>query len=227
MNSMDNRLSRLFRRPVKAAFLVAIVAAAALAGAGCGDNGSTSAFDIGTGPVTVKAKDPISREAVETIVTHKLGDAGIQGQPVIRSVTLTPEGTGTFVSIDLNRTSSCHPGALVGTAVNMGQQVMSAVFRYPDVSKVQLTLYGITEEAKDKDTQAVKIMVTKDAANKIDWFQFKEETVGTLASEYWIEPSVLVNYQTYGSAAILDEALRQAANGGVATPAPTATTPAS
>lgn len=212
------------RMIVKIFLLAGVAAALAIGVGGCSDNSSesTNSFDIGTGPITNRAKDPISRDAVEKLVTRKLGDAGVQGQPVIRSVVLTPEANGTSLTIDLNRTASCHSGALVGSAVTMAQQVMSALFRYPDVSQIQLTLYGPTEAAQDRDKQAVRIVVTKDAAAKIDWFQFKETTVASLATEYWIEPAVKENYLLYGSAVITDPALLQQANSGAAS----TTTPA-
>lgn len=178
-----------------------------------------------TGPA--KPKDPISKEAVEKIVTRKLGDAGIAGQPVLRQLTLTPEAGGTFVDIQLNRTASCHPGQLVGTAVSMSQNVMSAVFRYPDVARVQLTLFGTTESIEDKDKAAVRILVTKDVAANLDWFQFTDANVEKLAAEFWAEPGIYANWKVYGGGAITDEAQRAAANAGVTTPAPTtATTPA-
>lgn len=205
-------------------FLAASTVAVALLGfmvSGCGSSSAeNNPFDAGTGPVTTKTKGPISENVIENLVTRKLGDAGIQGQPVIRSVTLTPEAGGTFVDMELNRTSSCHPGALVGTAVTMAQQVMSAVFLYPDVSRAQLTLYGTTEDAKDKDKQAVRILVTREAAAKIDWFQFSESTVASLSTEFWVEPGVLANFQQYGSAPITDPAKLQAANSGTATTTP-------
>jgi len=203
---------------VKAVMIGAFVVTSALAAVACSDDSSSkNTFDIGTGALTTKTKDPISKEAIETLINRKLGDAGVQGQPVIRSITLTPEANGVYVNMELNRTSTCHAGALVGTAVTMAQQTMSAIFRYPDVGRVQLTLYGPTESAADKDKQAVRIMVTKDAAGKIDWFQFTEKTVPTLASEYWIEPAVLANFQQYGSAPITDPALLEQATAGTAT----------
>jgi len=205
------------RMVIKIFLLAGVTAALALGIAGCSDSTeSTNSFDIGTGPITNRAKEPISKDTVEKLVTRKLGDAGAQGLPVIRSVVLTPEGNGMYLAIDLNRTASCHAGALVGTAVTTAQQIMSALFRYPDVSRIQLTLYGPTEEAKDKDKQAIRIVVTKDAAAKIDWFQFKEATVASLATEYWVEPSVNQSYLQYGSAPITDPALLQQANNGAA-----------
>jgi len=190
----------------------------ALAGTACSENSeNTSSFDVGTGPITTKAKEPITKETVQKLADRKLGDAGAAGQSVVRAITLTPDGAGTSVIIDLNRASSCHAGALVGTGISMAQQMMSAVFRYPDVSKVQVTLYGPTEAPEDLDKPAVRIVVTKDAATKIDWFQFTEKTAATLATEFWVEPCVYQNYQQYGGAVITDEGLLSQAKSGCGT----------
>ncbi len=223
MSLLNNRIfPRSFRSSLKVFFLAAAAACLALVTFGCSDTTErTNSFDIGTGPITTKTKDPISREAVEKLVTRKLGDVGIAGQPVIRSLALAPEPGGVYVSIDLNRTASCHPGQLVGTAVTMAQQVMSAVFLYPDVGRMQLTLYGPTEDAKDKDTMAVRIMVNRESASKIDWFQFRDATVETLATEFWVEPTIYANWKQYGGAAITDAQQQAAANAAAATPAPT------
>lgn len=216
----SHRLPRI-NTMIKTLLVVAFAGALALAGAACSESSeNNSSFDIGTGPITTKAKDPITKEAVQKLADRKLGDAGAAGQSVVRAITLTPEAAGTSVLIDLNRASSCHAGALVGTGISMAQQMMSAVFRYPDVSKVQVTLFGPTEAPEDLNKPAVRIMVTKDAAAKIDWFQFTEKTVTTLASEYWVEPCVYQNYQQYGGAVITDEGLLSEAKSGCsATPA--------
>lgn len=180
---------------------------------GCGDGTSAKpAVDVGTGPATVKAKDPISREAVEKVVSRKLGDTAAAGQPMIRSLTLTPEANGQFVNIDLNRTSSCHPGALTGTTVTISQQVMAALFLYPDVSRVQVTIYGTTDASADKDKPATTVMVDKATASKIDWFQFTDANVEKLATSFWADPVVYRNWKQYGGAELTDEAQKAAAN---------------
>ena len=223
MSSLNNRRRSTSLRsfiPLILASAVAALSLLALIASGCGGSGSaqTGSLDAGTGPATTKNKGPITQDLVQNLIKRKLGDAGVQGQPVIRTVTLTPESGGVTVNMELNRTASCHPGALVGTAVTMAQQVMSAEFLYPDVQKAQLILYGPSEDPKDKDKPAVRIVVTKDAAAKIDWFQFNEQTVAGLVSDYWVEPSVYANYQQYGSAPITDQEKLQAANSTKTTP---------
>lgn len=194
---------------------------------GCGDSTSAKpAVDVGTGPATVKAKDPISKEAVEKIVSRKLGDTAAAGEPMIRNLTLTPETNGVFVNIDLNRTTSCHPGALTGTTVTISQQVMAALFLYPDVSRVQVTIYGTTDAAADKDKAATTVMVDKATATNIDWFQFNDSTVEKLATSFWADPVVYQNWKQYGGAELTDEAQKAAANAAAAITASGSTTPA-
>jgi len=204
-------------RSVSIILAVFFVSALTVIVSGCGGTAERPTYDLGSGPITTKAKDPISQSAVEQIVTHKLGEAAAAGQPVIRQVTLTPEAGGVFVSIDLNRTSSCHPGALVGTAVTMAKNVMSALFLYPDVSKAQITLYGTTVDAANANKPAVRIMITKDSAAKVDWFQFSDTTVEKYSTEFWAEADIYANWKQYGGAAITDDAQKAAANSGAAT----------
>ncbi len=213
--------SSFIRQYHKFFFLAATAAVLIFIGAGCSDSTQKARMpDIGTGPLTTLTKDPISKDAVEKLVNRKLGDAGVAGQPVIRSITITPEAGGKSVAIDLNRTASCHPGQLIGSSVTMSQQLMSALFRYPDVSRVQLALYGLTDEPQDLNTKVTQIMVTREAAAKIDWAQFSDANVEKLASEFWAEPSVYANWKIYGGGALTDPAAQAAANGGQTTQTP-------
>lgn len=216
-------MTALFATRFKSILLMLILPAAALAAAlflsGCGDTAEAPVYDIGTGSFTTKtSKGPVSQEAVDSIVKRKLGDTDLAGKPMVRSIAITPEEGGQHVEIEISRTSSCHPGQVVGTAVTAAQQIMSAVFRYDDVSSIRLGLYGTTEEPKDLDKLAVRIMVTKAGAAKIDWFQFNDQNVETLASEFWAEPEIYSNWKQYGGAAITDEAQKAAANAPATTP---------
>ncbi|MHB1389765.1 MAG: hypothetical protein ACYCXF_00800 [Thermoleophilia bacterium] len=189
--------------------------------AGCGSGTSEKpTYDAIAGTATALAppKDPISKDAVVKIVTHKIGEEGIAGVPIIRQITLTPETGGTFVDIQLNRTASCHPGQLVGTAISMSQNVMSAIFRYTDVTRVQLTIFGTTDLAADKDKPVARILVTKKVASTIDWFQFDDAHVEKLATEFWVEPTIYENWKQYGGGTITNPSALKAANGATTTP---------
>ena len=194
---------------------LAVALLAGLAATGCGSSVPASADDqVNTGPLTITSKGPVNKEGIQATLDRQLGDAGIAGQPVTRSITLTPEAGGVFVDIQLNRTASCHPGQLVGTVVDITKHVMSSTFRYSDVSRVQISLYGPTELVQDKDKLAARVMVTKEQSTKIDWAAFTDQNAAQLSSEYWIEPSIYENWKKYGSAAITDPAQRAAANAG-------------
>lgn len=218
LSFINRRKERRFGRFSKVLLTATIAVAGAAVISGCGDSASEKPTnDMSTGPATVKSKGPISREAVETVVTRKLGDAESAGEPVIRQLTLTPDANGVSVSIDLNRTSSCHPGQLTGTAITMAQQVMSALFLYPDVSQIQLTLYGTTTEVADKDKPATSITVTRERASNIDWFQFTDANVEKLASSFWVDPVIYANWKQFGGEVITDDAAIAAANAAAAT----------
>lgn len=172
---------------------------------------------VDTSSPTTRAKGPITQEAVERMITRKMGNVGVNNQPLIRKVSLIPEADGIFVDIHVNRPPSCHLGIIVTYTVDMSKQFMSALFLYPDVAKVQLNLYGTTDEVADKDKLAARVVVNRASAEKIDWFNFNAQTAPQLATEYWIEPTIYGNWQQYGGEAITDPALRAAANAGVTT----------
>jgi hypothetical protein len=195
--------------------LIMVPAIVALGGCS-GDSGSaesTANTSTGSEHVTLKAKDPVTKEAVTKMVTRKVGSVDYAGDPIIRKITLSPEGGGTFVDIAVGRPPSCHPGQVVGYITEMSRGFMSSLFLYPDVVKVQVTLYGTTEDHSTKNDMAARDLMTKADADKIDdWFKFDENTIGQMSTEYWVEPTIYANWQQYGSAAITDPALLQQAN---------------
>ncbi len=183
---------------------------------GCSGNSETADTPASTltgSKVTLKAKDPVTEEAVTKMVTRKVGSVDYAGDPIIRNIKLTPDGQGTFVDINVGRPPSCHPGQVVGYITEMSRGFMSSLFLYPDVTKVQVTLYGTTEDAASKDVMAARALMVKADADKIsDWFKFDENTIGSLCTEYWVEPDIYANWQKYGSTAITDPALLEQAN---------------
>ena len=199
---------------------ILLLAAAALSSGCGGETAEAPTYDTGTGSLTTRtSRGPISKEAVEKIVVHKLGDTDLAGKPMVRNLVVTPEGNGKHVELEISRTASCHPGQVVGIAVTAAQQIMSVVFRYDDVSSIRLSLYGPTDEPKDIDKLAVRISMTKASAEKIDWFQFNDSTVESVANEFWAEPAIYANWKQYGGGAITDASQRAAANAPAGTPA--------
>ena len=96
---------------------------------------------------------------------------------------------------------------------------MAALFLYPDVARVQVTIYGTTDDAADADKPATTVMVDKTTASKIDWFQFNDSTVETMATSFWADPVVYQNWKQYGGAELTDEAQKAAANAAAASSA--------
>lgn len=191
-----------------------LLAALMLWTGGCaGGSAKSDSLQIGAGLVKADTSGPITSEAVERLIALKIGETGANGQPVIRSLTLQSESGGTEVDLELNRPFSCHPGALVGTAVTVARLVMSSVYQHPGVANVKIVFYGTGDENDDQDKPAIRIAVSKTAAEAIDWVELSEDNIETLASEYWVEPTVLQNYHEYGSAPITDPAQLQRAAG--------------
>ncbi len=183
---------------------------------GCSDDSgkdTATATSTTAEKVTLKEKDPVTEEAVTKMVTRKVGEIDYAGDPIIRYINITPEGNGKFVDIGVGRPPSCHPGQVVGYIAEMSQGFMSSLFLYPDVAKVKVTLFGTTDAREDKDVMAGYAVMTKADAEAIDdWFAFTENTIGEMATEYWVEPNIYANWQKYGSTAITDPALLEQAN---------------
>jgi len=182
---------------------------------GCSSGSAKSdPLQLGAGLVKTDTSGPVTSDAVERLIALKVGDKGADGEPVIRSLTVKTESGGTDVHLELNRPVSCHPGALVGTAVTVARLVMSSVYQHPDAGNVSIVFYGAGEGSDSQDTPAVRIAMTRASATAIDWVKLDEDNIGALATEYWVEPSVLQNYHDYGSAPIDDPALLEQAAGG-------------
>lgn len=198
--------------------LVALLSMAMFAGSGCSgedDGGDTgAAIDTGTQTSVVNIdKGTVNQEDVENMILRKVGTVDYAGDPIIRQVALTEDPGGTVVTIGVGRPPSCHPGQVVGYITEMSRGFMSSLFLYEDVSKVEVSLYGTTEDVADSDVLAASAVMTREDADKIDdWFAFDENTISQMATEYWVEPQIYANWQQFGSAAISDPALLEEAN---------------
>ncbi len=191
--------------------LLAVVAVLA----GCGGESSaetTAATDTGSKPVTIN-KGTVNKEDVEKMIVRKVGTVDYAGNPIVRKVELQPEAGGNAVIIQVGRPPSCHPGQVVGYITEMSRGFMSSLFLYDDVTRGDVSLYGTTENYSDSDKLAARAMMTRADAQKIsDWFTFDENSIGSMCTEYWVEPAIYENWKKYGSAAITDPALLQQAN---------------
>ncbi len=173
---------------------------------------------------------PVTQDAVKQIITHAFGDKGEMGGPLVRNITLTPEADGTFVQLDLNRTDCpmigmqmiCTADQLPGVAATFTRSIMSILFEYPDVSRVQINLYSDLSTMVDmnstqgmNEVMVASTVINRQTADKIDWSMYNASNAARMASSYWLDPRV----PTTGAAAS-----GAAASG--AAPAPSATTPA-
>lgn len=184
---------------------------------GCSDNstdeGQQQTAAQGDEQVVLKEKQPVTEDAVANMVTRKVGTIDYSGAPIIHYINVTPEADGKFVDIGVGRPPSCHPGQVVGYITEMSRGFMSSLFLYPDVARVQVTLFGTTEEAATKDETAARALMTKaDAAKVTDWFAFTENTISEMATDYWVEPQIYENWQKFGSSTITDPSLLEEAN---------------
>ncbi len=171
---------------------------AILLAAGCGGSSGASTASQAeiTAALTTKL-GPVTKEAVQEVVDRRLGRTGFPGEPLTRNIVLTPEAGGTFVDISLNRLPcsdvglilNCAADQLPGDAAEAAQRVMSVLFNeYSGISRVRISLYGTT--LQDQNRLAVKIMITKADAAKIDWASLSEKNAPKLASYWWTDPSV-------------------------------------
>ncbi len=140
---------------------------------------------------------PVTKAAVQNVIDRQLGRTGFPGEPLTRKVVLTPAADGTFVDIYLNRLPcadvglllQCEARQLPGDGVEAAQKVTSVLFNeYTGISRVQISLYGTT--LQDKNRLAVKIMITKADATRIDWASLSEKNAPHVASYWWADPSV-------------------------------------
>ena len=171
--------------------------------AGAATTAGTSTLDMVNGHIV--RQGPVTQDDVKQIISHELGDKGEMGEALVRNITLTPEAGGTFVQIDINRTDCpmigmhmvCTADQLPDVAATMTRSVMSILFEYSDVSRVQLNLYSDLATMIDMHSTGsmserllVKTVFTRDAAAKTDWASYSQDNAAKLASGYWVDPAV-------------------------------------
>lgn len=216
-NGRGRKNSRVFRRTAAVGLLL-VLSLVLLVPAGCSDNGeggdANGAAQSDTQNSNIEIdKGTVNQEDVENMIYRKVGTIDYANDPIIRQVALTEEPGGTAVTIGVGRPPSCHPGQVVGYITEMSRGFMSSLFLYDEVSRVEVSLYGTTEDVADSNVLAAKAVMTREDADKIDdWFAFDENTISEMATEYWVEPEIYANWQQYGSAAITDPALLEQAN---------------
>lgn len=161
--------------------------------AGCGTE--EKAADTSTEPSTVEtiSQKPLTPELLYEMAVRRIGDANL-----VRTATVTGEGSNKIVAFEVIRPSVCHDGAVVGTVATFSQKTMSSLFKYPEVARVDVTLYGTTEDASSNNEIAVKVTVDRSAAAKIDWFALSDVNLASQATSFYIDPRVQANWQVEG-----------------------------
>ena len=184
---------KLFLLPL-GAFIAAIVF---LAG-GCGD---TVYMPHVTGTTPLTATMPagvVNKQFVEDMIVRKMGNRGLRQSPMVRDVRVTREADGLFVDMDVSRLTECvgvncigdNPGRVMQETVEMTQQFMSALFQYPDVSRVQMNVFGNTDNPGDENNPATRVMFTRARAGNFDWFTLTPNNIQSKADDFWAAPNI-------------------------------------
>lgn len=170
------------------AFLLAFSAVLA----GCGSTSTTNTFTAPPAKTTIEQK-PLTEELVMDTAAKRIGDEGL-----VRYATITQEGDGKVIKIGLTRPAMCHDGALVGTVAGFAQKTISAFFKYEEVTRVEVAMFGTTSDTPPNDELALEIIVDRAANDRIDWFAFDDTTMPQLATSYFVDPRIQENWVIEG-----------------------------
>ena len=195
------------RKKILAAFLLTGVLL--LLAAGCGSSTENISTAPTFGAYTATTSGPINKDGVVQLITTNLGKTTEGGGPLIRDVSVTPAAGGIAIKMDINRTPCteigtepfCNSGQLPSIAVEASTYLMVSLFRYDNVASAELDLYGTSLQPQDADKLAVKVVFTRDAANKVDWSKVTTKNVTQFASDYWVDPSVVQSEKDLAAAA--------------------------
>lgn len=162
---------------------------------GCG----TEKAKVGTNeePITAEttSQKPLTQELVYNMAVKRIGDASL-----VKTASISGEGNDKVVTFEVIRPSVCHDGAVVGTVATFSQNTMSSLFRYPEVARVDVTLYGTSEDASSFNEVGLKITVDRNIAQTMDWFALNDTNLATKVSTFYIDPRIEANWQVEGGA---------------------------
>lgn len=163
---------------------------------GCGkDNSSpTTATAPGDASATITGveRKPLTDEFLKDLAALRIGGANL-----VRAATITTQDADKAIDIKVSRPPTCHDGALVGISAVFVQKMMAQLYKYPEVAKVEIIVFGTSQDAPN-DEVALRVMVDRASAQKIDWFQFNDRTMPALATEYYVFPAIQENYNLEG-----------------------------
>lgn len=170
--------------------LSAILAATVLTG--CGGSSAVDSSAVAEKTATSPSQKPLTEEYLREQAARRMGQINL-----VRSVSITPQGADKLLDIKVSRPETCHDGAVVGVTAVFAQKMMAQFFKYPEVARMEISMYG-TDQSILNDELVLRVMVDRAAAQKIDWFQFNERTITTLATEFYAHPKMLESYNTEG-----------------------------
>ncbi|MBI5870510.1 MAG: hypothetical protein HZB44_06055 [Actinobacteria bacterium] len=127
------------------------------------------------------------------MAVRRIGDVSL-----VRSATVSGEGNNKVVTFEVLRPAVCHDGAVVGTVATFSQKTMSSLFKYPEVARVDVILYGTSQDPSSNNEVAVKVTVDRNSAQKIDWFAINDTNVASLVTTFYIDPRIQANWQVEG-----------------------------
>ncbi len=188
------------RRKLVLFILGAFLAATGFLAAGCGDDTVYMPHVTGTTPLTTPAMPAgmVNKQFVEDMIIRKMGNEGLRGTPMVRDVRITREAGGLFVDMDVSRLTECvgvncigdNPGRVMQETVEMTQQFMSTLFLYPDVSRVQMNVFGNTDNPGDENNPATRVMFTRERSQNFDWSTLTPNNIQSKADDFWAAPNI-------------------------------------
>lgn len=148
---------------------------------------------VKTAAPTVAASE-LTEEWLASRAANKIGSASL-----VRGVSITGNGADKEIKIEVDRPEVCHDGAVVGTIAVFAQNMLGILFKqYPEVSNVEIIMYG-PEQGVVSDEVAMRISMSREAAQGIDWFSFDESNMLQLVSDYYMHPRIEESYRLEGA----------------------------
>ncbi|MHB1389615.1 MAG: hypothetical protein ACYCXF_00045 [Thermoleophilia bacterium] len=170
------------KRSTHMIFWTLAVLVAAILVSGCGESGvakKSPASGVDTEPAL------LTDSSLEKIVVTAIGDTG-----QLRSATLKGQGMKKVINIGLDRPTTWGDGSVEPMMATQSRKIMPGLFKYPEVSSVTITLFGVIQGVKSDDI-AVKVTVDQATAMKNDWSMFGPMSMSSMVTEYYINPEIL------------------------------------
>lgn len=161
--------------------------------AGCTDDENAAGSSTEAISTETTSQKPLTPELLYDMAVRRIGDVSL-----VRSATVSGEGNNKVVTFEVLRPAVCHDGAVVGTVATFSQKTMSSLFKYPEVARVDVILYGTSQDPSSNNEVAVKVTVDRNSAQKIDWFAINDTNVASLVTTFYIDPRIQANWQVEG-----------------------------